>query len=179
MTRATLNLANVVIASGLPNPDGYQALYEAAAINVTYRSLRATPDTVNLTSGWGDSLEDVAAQLERNLLDLMASQGPLSLLKSYHYASIGRVMESPPPAAAGVPPGGGPSAAPSEGGSGGPSTTLLVAAIVPSVVVGVGGLVLVGVMLAQLQQARKRSLTGKVRGARTHAACGCVTAMGC
>jgi hypothetical protein len=84
------------------------------------------------------------------MLDLMASTGSQDVLLGYYRASIGL-----PPKASSTGSGGS--------GTGKLSTSGLVAAIVVSVCVGGGGLVLVGALLVQLQRARTRSLTGKVR----------------
>jgi hypothetical protein len=90
--------------------------------------------------------------LNLQILDLMASTGPPDVLLGYYRASLGL----PPLSAAKLADEGG-------SGNGKLSTSGLVAAIVVSVCVGGGGLVLVGALLVQLQRARTRSLTGKVR----------------
>jgi hypothetical protein len=85
------------------------------------------------------------------VLDLMASTGAPDVLLGYYRASIG------------LPPKASPLAGSGGSSSRGLSTSGLVAAIVVSVCVGGGGLVVVGALLVQLQRARTRSLTGKVR----------------
>ncbi len=122
------------------------------------RSPFATPENVNDTDGWTTDISTVQRLLSKQLKDLMASQGPLPLLRRYYQAAISyKPPEQPPP-----PPATGPTDVNAKKPEDTLSGAVLAAVIVPIVVAFVGGFVLLKTLYA-LQAARKRSLTGKVR----------------
>ncbi|KAL6760532.1 hypothetical protein V8C86DRAFT_1096930 [Haematococcus lacustris] len=149
VTKATLSGGNSVSAAGLPNPDAYQSFMEAAAHNITYSSLWATANMSR--SGWTDNVTLVLQALDAQTRALMAATGPTPLLLSYYRASLGLPSLTPPP--------GPQQPAPSSS----IQKPLLIAAITVPLAVVCAVSIVAWALLIQLQRARKRSLTGKVK----------------
>ncbi|KAJ9512484.1 hypothetical protein QJQ45_018777 [Haematococcus lacustris] len=149
VTKATLSGGNSVSAAGLPNPDAYQSFMEAAAHNITYSSLWATANMSR--SGWTDNVTLVLQALDAQTRALMAATGPTPLLLSYYRASLGLHSLTPPP--------GPQQPAPSSS----IQKPLLIAAITVPLAVVCAVSIVAWALLIQLQRARKRSLTGKVK----------------